>query len=431
MKSVRTDFDCDINKILSKRFKIKLNTTSFKITERLPLNDRDIKKIKESYKENLALVNLKKIEITLISLVKENQPKLQPKHIRTITSIILEMIKPQRWSINKYITITEFSKITGIKNASIKKALLDKKYLSSKFPTIPTKTAICKDVVKVRQYKHFKNPDLDLIFYWKKSFLFSIFDDIEKDMKPKFKIFNYRKPKDIHEAFNSINYILGNLINFKNRYMKRKIYSLDERYWLDSIDYSYKYMESHISTWKRTMQTDQKSIIKHIEFRLTQRSVFLQHDLFELYNNKKSLYVYDPCLIYPHSLPWYFSFSNSLLYNYYMYGADNLQDEISNDCELIMMLHNDTNTKNSAVYTINRYFKYIIENKCKDNCEECQKWVNYKNYKSYIYSSRTNKDKTSSQHVYTPIKSLIYSYDYDYYLDNDFFNDILNFTDIK
>lgn len=78
------------------------------------------------------------------------------KHVKNIITIILEMIKPVNKKTENYITITEFSNITGIKNASIKTALLQKGYISSKFKTIPTRTAICKEVVKIRLYKHYK-----------------------------------------------------------------------------------------------------------------------------------------------------------------------------------------------------------------------------------------------------------------------------------
>lgn len=128
-------------------------------------------------------------------MINECNPMLLNKNVKNIITIISEMIRPVNKKTENYITITEFSNITGIKHASIKTTLLQKGYISSKFKTIPTRTAICKDVVKIRLYKHYKNPDLDITFHWRKSFLISILNSINKEMKPTVKVFNYRKPK--------------------------------------------------------------------------------------------------------------------------------------------------------------------------------------------------------------------------------------------
>lgn len=429
MKNVRTDFDLDINKILIKRFKLNISESTLKITERLLLDQKDIDEIKKSYISNMKLLHLKKIEAALECIIKESNKALTSINSRTIISIILEMLKPQKQINKKYITISEFSSKTGIKNSSIKNTLLIKKYLSSKFITIPTRTALCKEIVSVKQYKHFKDPDLDLIFYWKESFLFSILNEIKKDMKPPFKIFHYRKPKNIHEAFNSINYIIEKIINFKQRYKKSTIYDPQENSWVAANDYCFNNTDS---MWLLIFpdKTKPESIIKHLEFLMIQNANHFDESLLEKFNsynniegkllNKSHLYIYDIGHRHLNSI----NYSYSLRYQYYM-SEWSFFYKIRTYCEFLTLLDIDITTKESAINTINKYANYISKNKCPNNCIRCNKWINYHAYDSYISSTGIKNKVIFIHHINTNIEGLEYNYSYNKYESEwDFLNEL-------
>lgn len=60
MTKIRLDFDADIMKILKKRFKVNIKSSTLNVTERLGLAVQEIIKIKQNYIEGISLLHIKK-----------------------------------------------------------------------------------------------------------------------------------------------------------------------------------------------------------------------------------------------------------------------------------------------------------------------------------------------------------------------------------
>lgn len=397
MTKVRLDFDIDIKKILKKRFKIILNDSTINISERINLPLIDIANIKNNYVNNEICLHGKKIEQAIVSMVTECSKILLKRHINNITTIILEMIKPIKKINEKYITITEFSNISKISSSTIKKELLYKKYLSSKFVTIPTKTAICKEIVKIKQYKHFKNPDLDLIFYWKKSFLVNAFKNIKDTelISNQVKTFKYRSPKNIHEAVNSINHIVKGMINFKKKYQKKFIYAEKDGGYINILDYSNKYLISSIhESDLNTLDEDTLSnkITKFLEYTMIHNAKYLDDEMlsiFKIYkdiNEKKMNRSYFYIHKAAHDL--FKTIQHSTLHHiWHTYDKNFFIYNIEDICSFLKYLKIPIDKKMSGILAIEKYITYIKKNNCGNNCSTCNRWKIYKVYSSFLYNT--------------------------------------------
>lgn len=169
--------------------------------------------------------------------------------------------------------------------------------------------------------------------------------------------------------------------------------------WIDSAYYHYytgkkTYLIAN-EIDNKTSDEIHKLIVNILEYKLTKQSKYLVEDLLNplnIYNNKK-LVNFDEIYLYIHNYGhlniYSYSHFESLQYIYNIYGITNLTNECDEICDYLMMLNIDIKTKQSANIAIKKYLNYIKNNICNNNCIQCTRWENYKNY-SYFLSKYKN-----------------------------------------
>lgn len=398
MKKIRDNINTDVLSILKTRFNVNTNRTIKNISSILDKNKKtDEKSINQKYLEYLPL-DFKGIGKAISEIISDCNPHYSKIDKKTMIEIIIESIRYKEIDKKKYITLSEFSKRHKLSINSIKNAIYKKNYMMKKFKHNPQITTITKEIVKIVQYKHYKNKKIDIMFYWKESFLNKIMKENKIDEnKTSTKIFKYRMPKDIHYAFKSIYYILELISDFNPVY-KGKYNIEDKKIKLDLYGFrsmnhwQYMLIETNVYYWLCKHDTNDYKInlnkslkYKNVYYGITSLEIIEKNANISAYRKlhyrilQNTKYHHNEEL--SNNLIRHYSSHHTYETSYYIYlnGINSLICEAEEICYLISCLFENDETLKSATKTIIKYFQYIIENYNKHNCDTCRKWFNFNN----------------------------------------------------